>query len=454
MFSDTWRAGSTTMAVLLFLSVNTGFVVWTTSGLENPLYAFFCALYCLQILRYEKAPANHSNAVAFYSGAACAGLSLTRPDGLVFLAAFPAVLAYRLLINKSFYRAEAKRLAVFLSASLLPVAGYGIFRAGYFGDLFPNTYYAKGGPSLKDLVELAALRPQYIKETYDLFEGVFSWLAGPAMVFVLLGCVYLLSKRNKAIPACFSIVLLCAWAQYCLLPKDWMGEYRFGTAFFLVLGIVIVSVLTHVIDSAFTAKRTRKILFLTCIVFLLGTTATVCWPRSFRFAERPTVPFKYVAEAFGLRFNYYADKLGISRASFLCPDLGGTLYFSRHRVYDLAGLCDRNMAQLIASKDSMKLRNYIFELKPTFIHIHNDWSYLTGFYKDDKFKALYDSIIENPSKWAEEIMGEQGVYSGDYVLREAIQSQEKLETLKKKTRNNMNPMYLPDRKKAQPFPRG
>jgi hypothetical protein len=40
--------------VLFFLSINTSFVVWTTSGLENPLYIFLITSYFYSLLEYMK----------------------------------------------------------------------------------------------------------------------------------------------------------------------------------------------------------------------------------------------------------------------------------------------------------------------------------------------------------------------------------------------------------------
>ena len=45
-----------------------------------------------------------------------------------------------------------------------------------------------------------------------------------------------------------------------------------------------------------------------------------------QFASAPTVSFQSVADRFGLVFNLYADRLGITEASIACPDVGGTLY--------------------------------------------------------------------------------------------------------------------------------
>lgn len=449
LFRSSWWARATTTSVLLLMSFNTSFVVWTTSGLENPLYAFLCALYCVQLVTYATDPGRRSVFMAGCAGVSVAGLVLTRPDGLVFLAAFPGVLAILVLNDISLWKAEGKRLTAFLAAALLPVLAYILFRIAYFGDFYPNTYHVKVGPSLRDMVQLVFLTSDHIQNTYDLFWGIFSWRAGPLMILLMMGVLYLLLARRKS-PVVFLLpIVACTWAVYCLLPRDWMGEYRFATPFFLALPLLLISLLSDILANAPLPSRIpRKVAFLGCVALLLVHSAKIYLPRSLRFAESPTVPFKDVAGWFGIRFNHYADELGISGASLLCPDLGGTLYFSRLRVYDLAGLCDRRIAPLIASDDRTKLHDYVLDLRPTFIHVHDFWSLKSGLYSDNRFRQLYATIVETPSKWAKE-RGENGIYSGDYVLRDAIHSHEKLERLRQKL-----PAHPPDGEKAQPFPRG
>lgn len=458
LFGRSWWSRSTTVAVLLFMSVNTSFVVWTTSGLENPLYAFLCALYCLQLIVYATDAGRRSATLAIYAGLSAAGLALTRPDGLLFLAAFPGMLAIRVVNDSSEWKTEGKRFAIFLVAALLPIAAYISFRIAYFGDLYPNTYYAKGGPSLRDIIKLVFLTKDPLEDTYDLFHSMFSWRAGVFLTLFLLGISYLTLSRRKTSPVIFLLpILICSWAIYCLLPPDWMEEYRFGTPFFLVFSLVSFALLTDTLTTSSLASRTRKSVFLAVTALILAHSAFVYAPRSLQFAENPTFPFKYVAQRFGMRFNAYANELGLSKASLLLPDLGGTLYFSQLRVYDLAGLCNRKIAHLISKdhpqdidkEDTISLRNYVFtNLRPTFIHVHEIWSLRSGFYNDPRFRKLYATIHEIPSKEYADI------YSGDYVLRDALSSYNDLTRLRQKLHKNTPQEYIFRETKAVPFPRG
>jgi hypothetical protein len=451
LFRQAWWAQSVTAATLFFVSVNTSVVVWTTSGLENPLYAFLCALYCLQLVKYGEDPVRRTVATAGYAGAVAAGLALTRPDGIVFCAAFPAVVGILLWNDTAPWKTEGRRLAAFFSASAIPVLAYISFRLTYFGDIYPNTYHAKGGPSAGDVAGLAFLTNDHLQSTYELFYGAFSWRAGLFMVVLLFGAFYLLFMRRRTSPLVFLLpVVACTWTIYCLLPSDWMAEYRFATPFLLVLPLVLTSLLADILSTGALRPRVQQTVFVCCVSVLIASSVKVYLPRSFQFAANPTVPFAMVASEYGARFNYYADELGIGEGSLLCPDLGGTLYFSRHRVYDLAGLCDRRIAH-IASDDREGLREYVFNLRPTFIHVHDIWSVKAGLHADKRFKEQYEAITEEPCKWARSI-GMTNVLSGDYVLREAVRSYEVLERIRHETELGWK-KHLSTNKKAVPFPR-
>lgn len=248
-------------------------------------------------------------------------------------------------------------------------------------------------------------------------------------------------------------IAACAWIAYALLPIDWMGEYRFATPLFLLLPLLLFALLADVLLSSPFTPRTRGAVFLTGAVLLLAQSAIVHVPRSLRFAASPVVPFESVAETMGMRFNMYADTLGISGATLLTPDLGGALYFSRHRIHDLSGHCDREFAQLIHAADTAALRDHIFHLRPTFIHVHDYWSMRTGLFGDGRFRELYAAIAESPSRWAEE-RGYDGVCSGDYVLKEAIPAPESLERLRNAFGDGARSRNTHGKRTARPFPRG
>ena len=78
--------------VLILLFSNPAFVIWTISGLENGLYVFLVVLLFHRILNFDlSSPSLADNAIisllVFLAG-------ITRPDGVLFVLAFPLFLFF------------------------------------------------------------------------------------------------------------------------------------------------------------------------------------------------------------------------------------------------------------------------------------------------------------------------------------------------------------------------
>ena len=159
------------------------------------------------------------------------------------------------------------------------------------------------------------------------------------------------------------------------------------------------------------------------IVLLLNDSFQIQSVRLENFSNALPASFTNITERFGHRFNQYADSLGLEDASFLVPDIGGTLYYTNLRVYDLAGLCDPVIARTL-QHDRTKFLDYIFEeAKPTIIHTHGWFTINTRFDEDLRFTRDYVVIDEYEDKYAEERL-KRKIMSGNYVRKDAI---EKLE---------------------------
>ncbi|HEU4723768.1 MAG TPA: hypothetical protein VFU59_00580, partial [Candidatus Eisenbacteria bacterium] len=105
--------------------------LFATGGLETSLFALEITALYLLLARGDAGPAR----------AAAAGLllglaAMTRPDGPIFV---PVVGLFLLLTGRRRLRA----LLALGAAFLLVWTPYTLWRVGYYGDYFPNTYYAK-----------------------------------------------------------------------------------------------------------------------------------------------------------------------------------------------------------------------------------------------------------------------------------------------------------------------
>jgi hypothetical protein len=219
------------------------------------------------------------------------------------------------------------------------------------------------------------------------------------------------------------LFLFLVWTvlAYLLLPADWMGEFRFATPFFVFFysyGVVLLHAFIHRFSLG---SSTRSLLSSLALIALICASAYMFAGRSEAFAQRPTVPFDSVARRFAFRFNDYANRLDIERASLLVPDVGGPLYYSHLKIYDLAGLTDRIVGRTL-TQDRSRFYEYIFEtVKPTFIHTHGTWTQRARFDDDERFRRDYIPIREDFDTGTQSGTNETR-YSGDYVRRDVIHS--------------------------------
>ncbi|MHB9111297.1 MAG: hypothetical protein ACYC4D_01510 [Thermoleophilia bacterium] len=138
--------------------------------------------------------------------------------------------------------------------------------------------------------------------------------------------------------------------------------------------------------------------------------------RSHQFAYHPTISFDDVSgNAF--MFNKYAERLDIRDGSIILPDLGGMLYYSDLRVYDLAGLCDKTIAKTI-NRDQQTFYDYVFgTLRPSIIFTHSEYTDLARFDLDDRFRQDYAPVIEYRDSHHERRLN-ASLFSGVFIRKE------------------------------------
>jgi hypothetical protein len=391
----------------MFLAINSSFVIWTTSGLENPLYTLLILLLLWKFLELninQEKQTRLTIMVAIISSL-CA---LTRPDGFIFSGIFPILLLIDVLSKRQSIKDSIKLLVIYASLFMLFFGSYLIFRFIYFGDILPNTYYAKGGlPALSST------------DWYEKIEYLFRSISIPPFLAIGLTLIfiYLNSIRGKNPHVILFVMLLFTALPYLLLPYDWMPEFRFATPFFAVFYIYIFKIWETFAEKAGGKKIVDVLTKSLIVIFAIMSVASFSG-RTNKFSKQPTVPFTIVANQY-IKFDEYASKLGIENGSLLAPDLGGTLYYSNLKIYDLAGLTDKVIAKNLGINQSI-FYDYIFETKkPTFIHTHQWWAYAANLDGDERFRQDYVAINESLDEW---VIGKlnRNIYSGDYVRKDAI----------------------------------
>jgi len=413
---------------LLLLAVCTPFVIWTVSGLENPLTVFLAvALFWILVTeRREEAPLPSSaGRWALLAGAVAAGLAMTRPDGVVYAALYPLLTPRwgRQSVLTSL-RSGAGRAALSIGVFALLFGAFLGFRVLYFGDLYPNTYYAKGSPSPVALLPLLTFQPPAVAKLFTLMYGFAGTWGGLLLVALGAATAFLAGRRRfhwgHAALLAFSGLAVFV---YIVLPHDWMPEYRFATPLFPFFYSYVVLLAASLGGELFAEPSRRHLAALAGGILAVGLSLVSFASRSVLFAAAPTVPFAETVEDYGLRYNRYADLLGVREGSLLVPDVGGTLWASRLRIYDLGALCDRTIART-RGVDQQAFYDYVFaQARPTFIHSHNYWTVVSALELDPRFRRDYVPIFEYDEPHGRQRLGHD-YHSGDWVRREVAQGRE------------------------------
>jgi len=395
---------------LTLVALQPGFVIWSISGLENPLYVFLLCL--LMAAAFELLVADSpSRTTIVFSGLLTGGIAATRPDGMIYLAVVPVIATARAWMTRSL-RPSLDAIALYSAVTAVLLGSLLGFRWWYFHDVLPNTYYMKGAGHMGSM-----LLPDAIPKIRALAESVAGEGRAKALVIVVLGgTAFLLRRHFQPIHAVLALFAGLSWLSYVLLPQDFMGEYRFATPFFLFFYTYVAALAWSLCTNVSAPLAAKRLTFAIVIGLLVGVTLDQAAKRSEQFAAQPATSLALVAEYFGDRYNRLADALGLDSASLLTVNQGGALLASKLAVVDLGGLCDRTIARTIG-RDQQAFYDYVFdEVRPTFIEVHTGWIRTADFDADPRFQRDYVAIKQR-------IVNENGmsrVESADYVRRDAV----------------------------------
>jgi len=413
------------LVALILLSLNASFVIWTSSGLENALYAAGLTTLAYILVRHGQKQQSDLRLVGLAALAAFA-VAITRPDGILFGIVPVAIWVLdRLWSNRRDWESTGKTLSVYTTILGVALASFVLFRWMYFGDLLPNTYYVKGGPTIATAVDAVSLQGVYLEKLRELLTsiaGIQLWF--PVLLVILAFVFTTLSnlKQSRAGHAVM-LMLLVALLDYLILPNDYMREFRFATPFLVFVYPAAVLFFVQLTSGLNHHKRLRVGFLATAAVVGVALTLSIHYPRVQMFAKNPTVAFERIAQRYGHQFNDYADRLGLDEASFLVPDIGGTLYYSRLKIYDLAGLCDQVISRT-RGKNQAAFYDYVFDsLKPTFIHTHGYFTGVSKFDDDPRFLRDYVPIRQYADEYVNRVYHAKRI-SGDFVRLDQVSGRE------------------------------
>lgn len=246
-----WRDRSENNAPLVFplaavlLLSHTGYRDFSVSGLEFPLVVLLMAWFFISYKNHEllSKPYLHGSLLAL--------LYLTRPELALMIPVFFAVYGGKALwtqLKVNGERAPQQWLGLAqLAAPIVGIAGaYHLFRWAYYGEFFPNTYYAKQG--------LGA----YWSQGWIYFEHFWRYSLVLLLVVVIAAALLLLTKNLRRLyftnlPRMVMLLQIIVLSIYVVrLGGDFMA-YRFLLPPMLI-GVILLNDLP---DRFFHGRITR-----------------------------------------------------------------------------------------------------------------------------------------------------------------------------------------------------
>lgn len=396
---------STTKVLLCLslLSINSPFVMWSVGGLENPLYCFL--IICFAYLLISQKTPDETKLKALFLGFLAGLIGLTRPDGIAFGVA--GLLC--LIISKQ----KKVKILQYVACLSLVLGTYQVFRIDYFAQELPLPFYAKGGIDFADIFSL--------KKLYDLNRSI----GGPFGIFIffaglLLQIRQIVHSGIRESQLKWTLIMFSSIGVFLLLPYDWLDWYRYASPYYPLFYVWLLSLEWESLMAYLPSLNAHKtmVTISICLIIASGLMGGIITDKRIR---EPIVPLAFVAERYGHTFNQYLEVLELQDASIMLPDLGGTLLYSKLRVFDMAGLCDKTIAETFVVNHPAFL-DYVFEeVKPSFIHTHGLWTLEANFDSDPRFRYYYEPINEYIEQY---IYSEYKIkiYAGDYVRSDLVSS--------------------------------
>lgn len=363
----------------ILLAMQPCFVFWCLAGLENPLTAFLALGFVAALAR----TATGEGSVLASAGIGL-GLALTRPDGILYP-----------IVGWLYLRARRPDLgARYLRLGLIGLGLFFLHRWWTFSRFFPLTFTAKGPGLGLSLVRTLTLSHQALDRLGGLAHAWMGTLLG---VWVFLGLLFLLARTGARTPTRQALRLLTATSLliYFLLPRDWMLNFRFATAFFPLATLF----LAHEVEAA---VRRAKPMHPSRVGFLVLAGLFLVAAADYRLRvvhglKNASMPLERVRQKHGVRFTRYQEILGVERASVLLVDVGAPLYDDDFEVVDAAGLTTPEIAEVMHQDVALRRTVILEKLKPDILCLGAAWAAEYQLSQSETFARDYEKIAHSPS---------------------------------------------------------
>ena len=327
----------------LLLSASGPFVTWAMAGMETSLFGclMLASLYHFARAGQRERPPITAFVLVFLA-------TLTRPEGLVVF----ATLAVLYLWSPGWGTARQRLLTPIVYLGCF--AAYFVWRYQYFGQLLPNTFYAKVGMSgfivARGLGYTAYFVGHFVAPWLPLIV-LLAW--GRGGLLPMIRSMRTALERRERLPRLGVAALLGAYVLCVVgLGGDYMAMYRFFVPVLPFTYLVVAEVLRGVLGAASAGSR-RRVVVGGCIVFGVGLTLLHSTPADALLFRRPPMMHGHYL---GVQTERMATRRFVTVGRFFdrhkrnpqetlaTPVIGAIGYYSNMRILDMLGLTDPHIA--------------------------------------------------------------------------------------------------------------
>jgi hypothetical protein len=314
----------------LLLAGSGVFVINAVEGLETQ---FFAALVWASIVLHLRESDSSSRVPVSVLLALLA--TLTRPDGILLLPALLGLRVVALCKHRDGRTADAVWLKTAVALCLLTLGAYSLWRWSYYGDLLPNTYFAKPGGS----ASLFARGVSRVAEFVTATGGPLVW--GIALLSLI--------RRSRRRIFLLPLIWLCTRLFLTLWSGGaWMGTHRFMAPALPALILMYVSGVETALQ--FVANRTgvgrrSPVLKEVGAIFAVAVLFAVYVGRSTSL-HSGALDYTHRLERAHVAVGQWLRAAAPVGSTLACEDTGALPYYSRLVTVDILGLSNRYIAHL------------------------------------------------------------------------------------------------------------
>lgn len=356
--------------LLLFalLVFNFDLYVHALSGLETILFIFLTLLifYLASLIVMKlKVENNKQNLYFVLLSVSCLAISLTRPEGLAFSLIVIFYMAYFGLKNQK----KMTPLLIVFFAFVLPYAGYFLWRFNYYGQLFPNTYYAK------------------LAQPYDFFEQIKSYVifmikiynAPLALIVLFASWLFFAGKQIKISKEKFKLlivfllinvpVVIVYMKSFLVMNYYYRFFYHFGILNMVILFIAADDLLKQFYISRKTSNPTNSVIYLAYAFGFLGVLSLlISFSPKYHFCKATdrylfSKDYQVLLENEHIRVGKILRNMLPKNSLIACiRDAGAAPYYSELRAVDFGLLNDEYLPKI--QRSSKEEIEYFFKKDP------------------------------------------------------------------------------------------